>query len=344
MYHAYMSDTIGGQPVAEVIAEAAARGFTVTESQLVRWHREGLLPPIGEAIPRRFLGRGRGSETVYPPDTGSQVVALCQALAEKRKLSHAGWQLWWRGYTVAPSFVRDPLEDALKELEGFLAFVRGNGGLSDRLIDELNAHPTTPLVGKIRRRVGAAAFRRFTRVGIQVLEGTFTDWNNEDRRAVEKGLRLDDARETSIPVVRALVPTSITSLVRDLSKGLNVRQLRAALEAATDADIATARDEIQATLTVVENVLSMLELFLDKGKFLRALLPTHETLSDDDQPLFLLTWLAVRRIPGFSDGFQKIIESIASISPIHQLIGALPPDLDRRALAKGMSKQLRKIQ
>jgi len=344
MYHVRMSDTLAGQLVAEVIAEAAVHGFTVTESQLVRWHREGLLPPIGQAIPRRFLGRGRGSETVYPPGTGGQVTALCHALAENRKLSRAGWQLWWRGYTVAPSFGRDPLEAALKELEDLLAFVRCNEGLSDKMIDQLTARSPLPLPGKIKRRVGVVAFRRIVRVVIRVLEGTFTDWNDEDRFAVERGVRIDEARETTIPVMRALVSHSIVGLVLDMARWLNVRRLREILEAATDDDFATARDEIRATFTAVDSVLRMLELFLSAGGFLRALLPSHDTVGADDQPLFLLMWLAMRRAPGFSDGFQKIMESVAQIAAVHELVAELPPNFPRQALTRGVRKQLRTLQ
>ncbi|MDQ6834485.1 MAG: hypothetical protein M3008_13895, partial [Chloroflexota bacterium] len=149
-----MSDIVVGESVEEVIETTVSHGFPVSDTQLVRWHREGLLPPIGKEIPRLFPGRtGRGSETIYPPGTGAQAAALRRALKEKRDLSRAGWVLWWQGYEVAPAYVYDPLARVLKELETLVAFARANGGLSDNLINGMTKRPT-PLVGAMRRRLG----------------------------------------------------------------------------------------------------------------------------------------------------------------------------------------------
>src|SRR5258707_5993855 len=73
----------------QVIGYASSLGYIVSAAQLARWHRAGLLPRPRQ----RPLGRGRGTETVYPPGTSVQVVALCQIKAEEHRLDRPAVRL-----------------------------------------------------------------------------------------------------------------------------------------------------------------------------------------------------------------------------------------------------------
>jgi hypothetical protein len=73
-----------------------AKNYNVTARQLARWHYEGLL-----LRPKQYsLGRGKGTQTLYPPGTTKQVLALCEIRKSERRLGYVAWKLWWQGYNV----------------------------------------------------------------------------------------------------------------------------------------------------------------------------------------------------------------------------------------------------
>src|SRR5437879_4142586 len=87
------------ESAAELIRAASAAGYRVSRPQLARWHRRRLLP-----TPRtRGLGRGRGSETWYPPGSSAQLVALCEFRRARRNLDDVAWLLWWAGHDIPSS-------------------------------------------------------------------------------------------------------------------------------------------------------------------------------------------------------------------------------------------------
>src|SRR5215470_20045408 len=85
----------------------------VTERQITRWHFEGLIPKPKQ----RRLGRGRGTETVYPIGTAKQLLALVNIRSKKRRLAPIGWGLWWQGYPVDMELIRDFFVSAVKKWE-----------------------------------------------------------------------------------------------------------------------------------------------------------------------------------------------------------------------------------
>ncbi|GEM_PF-4664632 len=334
-----MRDTLVGERVEDVIETARAQGFTVSETQLVRWHRAGLLPPIGKEIPRLFPGRdGRGSETIYPLGTGEQAVALCRALAEKRSLPRAGWQLWWHGYEVAPAFARDPVERALTEIERFVEFAHRYDGLSDELIDSLTKRSTTPLIGTIRQRIRRTGFRRVLRIILSVYDGTFTGWQGDDEDLIERGLRIDEAYESKISGLKELLQGSVTETVQEMACLLNVRQLRRVLETTTDEGLVTAREELRVTLAVIDNVLYVIERFVGKNKFMHAFLPSSENVGEDVQPGFVLHWLGLRQMRGFATGYQQVMGALSQLGSLRLTLETISTDHDA-AMKKAMRRR-----
>src|SRR5215470_16804556 len=93
----------------DLLKAAKKARFEVSERQLVRWQNSGLLPRPR----RRFLGRGRGSEAVYPEGATQRLLAICrihQSDQEKR-LDYVLWRLWWEGHNVDIKRVRQFLRD-----------------------------------------------------------------------------------------------------------------------------------------------------------------------------------------------------------------------------------------
>jgi hypothetical protein len=120
-----LQDPIGLETVAQIVGAAAARGFELSATQIARWHRYGLLPrPI-----RKFLGKGVGSKSFYPPGTHRQAVEICIKLKRTRDLADVAWQLWWQGYEVNISVIRAYLselrEQWMHSLDNFIDKQRG---------------------------------------------------------------------------------------------------------------------------------------------------------------------------------------------------------------------------
>src|SRR6185437_1480595 len=90
------------EPADGLLAAARAAGFDVSRAQLARWHRIGLLSKPEVA----WLGRGKGSRTIYPTGTTFQLIALCRLHEHERSLSVVGWKLWLRGFSVADRYWR----------------------------------------------------------------------------------------------------------------------------------------------------------------------------------------------------------------------------------------------
>jgi hypothetical protein len=112
-----------------VIAYASGLGYLVTPTQLVRWHRAGLLPRPSQ----RSLGRGRGTTTTYPPGTAAQVVALCQIKDDERRLDRIAFRLWWEGFNVDLAVIREQLQAVLLSIEADIQ--RADGDLPRRGVD-----------------------------------------------------------------------------------------------------------------------------------------------------------------------------------------------------------------
>lgn len=86
-----------------LIAEVAAHGFDVSAYQLERWRIAGLL-----ANPTRvWLGRGRGSVSIYPPEALQSALFLAEHGGQGRSRHRAALGLFVSGLPVREDAVRD---------------------------------------------------------------------------------------------------------------------------------------------------------------------------------------------------------------------------------------------
>lgn len=81
-----------------------------TEAQFDRWVREGLLPR-GKQVHTPGL---QGSESLYPPGTDRQLLALRELRERERRLERLLVLMWWQGYTVDETALRDALKRLLQ--------------------------------------------------------------------------------------------------------------------------------------------------------------------------------------------------------------------------------------
>src|SRR5713226_1189977 len=99
--------------VDQILALAAAEGFhppEITARKIERWHKARLLPR-----PRLIrLGRGQGTRSEYPPETGKRLLALCRL---RRRFPHnleaIRFGLWCEGYQF-------PIDDVKRSMEQLL--------------------------------------------------------------------------------------------------------------------------------------------------------------------------------------------------------------------------------
>src|SRR5258708_33835896 len=103
-----MDEDSSGETAWDLFKRVSAAGFGVSATQLSRWHREGLLPRPRQ----RSMGRGKGTQSVYPAGTCSQLLALCKIRNQTRLLGRVGWHLWWKGFPVDKRHWAPALEQA----------------------------------------------------------------------------------------------------------------------------------------------------------------------------------------------------------------------------------------
>jgi hypothetical protein len=143
----------------QVIGYAAEFGYDVSASQLARWHRAGLLPRPRQ----RPLGRGKGTETIYPPGASAQVVALCQIKDEERRLDQVAFRLWWDGFAIDPELIKAQLAAAIcpPEGDGHTAGSRARnsgsalGGVLERSLGRRRVEAITAMVSQAAPDDGA---------------------------------------------------------------------------------------------------------------------------------------------------------------------------------------------
>ena len=106
---------------SELIVFARSQGVIVSSDQLKRWRKAKLLPPVR----RRGLGRGAGTETLYPPEALPWVVELARTLQADRHLGRAAWRLWLKGYPLTELARKYAMECATMLEGGLYRYARG---------------------------------------------------------------------------------------------------------------------------------------------------------------------------------------------------------------------------
>ncbi len=169
-----------GETREELLALAEAHGYDVNDHKLTRWRHEGLIPRPRQ----RSLGKGHGTQTIYPPGTGEQLLALCEIRTKERSLDRVAWHLWWAGYGVSAEPVRGFIASVVAEwdeqAQGLID--KKTGGLSESgwtLVEEATSRHLTRHLSRTRKRVGKRFFDTFMRVVLEALLGRFRGFSPE---------------------------------------------------------------------------------------------------------------------------------------------------------------------
>jgi hypothetical protein len=311
-----MSDSDGAdaslytESADDVIAGLAIRGRSVTRTQLARWHRAGYVP---EPIQRHQAGV-RGSVSWYPTGTHAQLAAFCALHSRERNLPVVAWRMWWMGYRVPTGHARTLLSEVVTDWHRDIARLRelinasaesdeGAEALEQLLETAKVARTTRKFFRQARQRLGRERFVTFVRILLEVVTGTFegytvdsVTWSDtEEREIVETGMGLQRARTDRILDVQPWLPQGIGETLTTLSRQLRDHPFGEDLEAATDAELASARDELRAVLALFEGFSAMAERIFGRHAFgFGAFARQIRELPPADQARFLVLWRQLR--------------------------------------------------
>ncbi len=178
-----------GETAEALIARLSSHGYTVTKTELARWHRAGLLP----RPQRRSLGRGRGMISIYPPGTMDQLLALCTIHRSEKRLPYVAWRLWWEGYTIPLSSIQEFLEGVRTQWQRGIEELRHLQERPEQLSKLLGRTAvmrfSQKTLAQARKRVGRENFPTFMRVLADVGSGTFEGYATDpEARIDERGI------------------------------------------------------------------------------------------------------------------------------------------------------------
>ena len=318
------------EPRADLLAAARAAGFELSDPQLGRLHRAGLL----EGPRTRALGRGRGTASEFPAGSTARLLRILQIQSDQRtrKLSTTAWALWWEDGGAISRPARELLSgvatrwdrdrDALAELlDGEEAGEPDAEQRALALYEAAEQGPAGGPLGPIRRNSGRAGFSSVARVMAEVATGRFESYRDHEEPAedgtprpgttaalVERALALDHARGERIAGGNPRFEGSSEAQLALLSNLIGAQRLGTLAIMTPEAQLEQARGEIRDLLALVSTFAPMVERTLGGdasgyrtvARALRA--PTPRL-----QAFMLLAWLALRTDGGLVAGMQDLI-------------------------------------
>jgi hypothetical protein len=296
-----------GETSEELLAFSKAHSYAVTATQLARWHREGLLP-----YPEwRSLGKGRGTQTVYPPGSGKQLLALCAIHAQERRLDYVAWHLWWADYDIPLKRIRVFLGRMMKQWDDYVRDLVDSetGELSEaawKLVDNAAEGRLEKPLSKARKRVGKKRFDTFMRLAFEAASGTFGGFSNEPEEdskdeegsILEQGLGLERARIDHAGDVEPWLKENLEATLKEMSQLLGTKALKRGLTNLTDEQLLEVREQASMWLALLGGYSLMFDKMLGRGAFgLSAVGEAIRDMEPPDQAMWLLAW-AISRYEG----------------------------------------------
>ncbi len=313
LYSSSMSENIRGENGKQLLELAREHDYSVSTMQLARWHRAGLLPRPTQ----RSLGRGLGTQSLYPLGTGEQLLLLCKLHKHERRLARLAWQIWWEGYPVDLQLIRKILQETAIQLSERIRWSVALKQLEqvndDKMMEEpeqflnfIEQFATANLeykpLRRVRKRLGKEQFATFIRILIDIASGTFTGYSTSyDRREVLLELRilakalgqnelfLKDEANIEHYIEKLLVPH-----LQEVSLWLQTLPWEQALTSATNFDMLQARDEIRMLSTRFEQGGDAIVQMRDYPLWENAWQKNFPTVTIEDEMILLVMQLALR--------------------------------------------------
>jgi hypothetical protein len=308
----------------ELLGFAKAHGYdNVTDHKLARWRRAGLLPRPKQ----RSLGRGRGTQTIYPSGTGRQLLRLCEIHFddEEKRLIYVGWRLWWEGFDddslLKP--VRAFLSRAANRLKKELDYLRDpdTGAVSDvkwnEVVEASSEARFDKPVRRMRKRVGPDLMPTLMSIMLQVPLGLYETFqvgavegieDDSDSRVVERAFGLDrgPSVQRSENWTQPAKDLEITlGKASQLYRGHSWREVAAE---AKKEDLWASRDQVRLVLTWLRLIGALAEeMPRSEAAAFREMSKDLSDLKPPDQALLVLSW-AMWRLWG-PPGTREMMDS-----------------------------------
>lgn len=306
-----MNITASNETSEALLTLAQQQGYIVSPTQLVRWHRAGLLPR-----PRQLpLKEARGTYSLYPSGTSEHLFLLCELRTTERRLSHLAWQLWLAGYPVALHLIRAQLAQATVRLAHWMEWLIGFKHIlhardtSEEALDLIERYAAGDLhfqpLRRIRKRIGRQSFPTLLQMVVKLateqgFEMTGDDDEHErllDLHILALGLGLEKrfVRKKD-PLEYYLVQVLIPQLHWLFSRLQEVRWEQL-LESATNFDLLQTRDDLCSWLRRWGGARQYQDRLPDDyPRWHINIQEIFSSLSTADQALVLVGWLALRSL------------------------------------------------
>ncbi len=290
-----------GETSEALIARLSSQGFPVTKTELARWHRAGLLP----RPQRRSLGRGRGMVSIYPPGTADQLQALYAIHRSEKRLPYVAWRLWWEGYPIPLSSIREFLEGARTQWQQGIEEIRRLQEYPEQLSKVLGRTAVMRFpqktLARVRKRVGRENFPTFLKVLVNVGSGTFEGYATDpetgidEREIVEKGFGVQRARTNRLADTGPWLTEDTGAALKELSSRLRHHPLGENLNTVSEAELTNAREEVRCFLSAFEGISQTLDRMFSRGAFgFSVFADVIRELGPRDQAILLLFWRMFR--------------------------------------------------
>ncbi len=308
------NDEVTGPTSDELIASAAAHGYTVSKRQLAEWHRAGLLP-----LPKQEHGDRAGSTSVYPPGTTERLLTLCACRQRHRhNMSDVAWCMWWQGWAVPMHVVRGMLSQVAARWSKGIREITADApsGVADTSATPKLSRLAKTIIRKAdkvriadrvmlgaRKRTGSGSFPTFVRVLLEVGVGAFAGFDAaaspqtaaEDRAIVEKGLGFKRARKDRLSDAGPWLTGDTGEVLQQLGSMVGQYPPGHDLDTLDDNELARTRDEIRTFLSFMDSYAAFLERAFGRGAFgLTVLGWMIRRLRPSDQGFLLLAWRSCR--------------------------------------------------
>ena len=296
---------------ADLLTLAQQQGYVLSATQLVRWHRAGLLPR-----PQQHpLKDARGTCSLYPPGTGEQVLLLCSLRTRERRLAHLAWQLWLAGYRVEYGIIRAQLQQATGRISRWMHWFADlkqavSQHDSEQVLDLIERYAEGPLrlqpLRRIRKRVGREHFSTFLS---RLLELATEDGSKQasvddehewqlDLRILARGLGLEKRFVNKQDALEQYLVQFLIPQLHWFFRYLQAAHWEELLKQVDNFAVLQARDDLRTWLVRLGNASHYRDRLPDDyPRWEIDLQETFRALSMADQALVLVVWLALRTLP-----------------------------------------------
>ena len=280
----------------------------VTDSKMALWRRKELLQRATQC-PKNY----RGSETIYPASTPTQLAEIIELLNEKRKFKLVGWKLWWRGRGVGQKWWKPDLKRvAASDIElrrALLKAIRSDEAQDrDRtLYDDLaeNLPPPNILLSRPLGRLDVKKLPEFFSVVSDAATGRFTGFEydpNErslpsSKKTMVEGLGIESAKKHQIKGQKLKLVEVLDDAFTTISKSSNPR-IFARLQNFTDKEACEARDLVRDGLLIGERLYRSTQWIFGSNAFgLKYPVWINQKMSQENEARFIVALIALRRAP-----------------------------------------------